>query len=48
MEKYAIQEGYIEELSKIFYLDNAVLKSSESVLSETYNTDQKLCNQANY
>ena len=22
MEKYAIQEGYIEELSKIFYLDN--------------------------
>ena len=48
MEKYAIQEGYIEELSKMFYLDNAVLKSSESVLSETYNTDQKLCNQANY
>ena len=29
------QEGYIEELSSCFYLDTALLKSSESVLSET-------------
>ena len=29
------QEGYIEELSTCFYLDTALLKSSESVLSET-------------
>ena len=42
MEKYAIQEGYIEELSKRFYLDNAVLKSSESVLSETYIFNMKM------
>ena len=29
------QEGYIEELSTCFYLDSALLKSSENVLSET-------------
>ena len=29
------QEGYIEELSTCFYLDTALIKSSESVLSET-------------
>ena len=29
------QEGYIEELSTCFYLDTTLLKSSESVLSET-------------
>ena len=29
------QEGYIEELSTWFYLDTALLKSSENVLSET-------------
>ena len=29
------QEGYIEELSTWYYLDTALLKSSESVLSET-------------
>ena len=32
-QKYT-QEGYIEELSTCFYLDTALLKSSESVLSE--------------
>ena len=30
------QEGYIEELSTYFYLDTTLLKSSKSVLSETY------------
>ena len=29
------QEGYIEELSTRFYLDTALLKSSERLLSET-------------
>ena len=29
------QEGYIEELSILFYLDTALLKSCESILSET-------------
>ena len=29
------QEGYIEELSSCFYLDTALLKSSECALSET-------------
>ena len=29
------QEGYIEELSTCFYFDTVLLKSSESVLSET-------------
>ena len=32
---YSGQEGYIEELSTWFYLDTALLKSSENVLSET-------------
>ena len=32
---YRYQEGYLEELSTHFYLDTALLKSSESVLSET-------------
>ena len=32
---YQTQEGYIEEVSTYFYLDTALLKSSESVLSET-------------
>ena len=33
--KCVAQEGYIEELTTCFYLDTALLKSSESVLSET-------------
>ena len=32
---YVNQEGYIEELSICFYLDTALLKSSESLVSET-------------
>ena len=35
MSMYLIQEGYIEELASCFYLDTALLKSFESVLSET-------------
>ena len=38
MQAYVVeytQEGYIEELSTCFYLDSALPKSSDSVLSET-------------
>ena len=34
--RYNVKEGYIEELSTCFYLDTALLKSSESGLSETW------------
>ena len=36
------QEGYIEELSTWFYLDTALLNSSESVQSETLNIQYKM------
>ena len=32
---HSLQEGYIEDLSTRFNLDTALIKSSESVISET-------------